>query len=79
MSSNIGQFNEEMIRGQITELVRGSVEETLNELLEAEAEKLTQAVRYERGKARQGYRSGYAARTAHRFVKSPESRNGLRD
>ena len=30
------------------ELVRGSVEETLNGLLEAEAEKLTQAGRYER-------------------------------
>lgn len=30
------------------ELVRGSVKETLNELLKAEAEKLTQAARYER-------------------------------
>lgn len=30
------------------ELVRGSVEETLNELLEKEAETLTQAARYER-------------------------------
>ncbi len=37
----------------------GSVEETLNELLEAEAEKLTQAARYERSEARQGYRSGH--------------------
>ena len=41
------------------ELVRGSVEETLNKLLEAEAEKLTQAARYERSEARQGYRSGH--------------------
>ena len=40
------------------ELVRGSVEETLNELLEKEAESLTQAARYERSEARQGYRSG---------------------
>ena len=48
MSNNIVQFNEEIIKGQIKELVRGSVEETLNELLEAEAEKLTQAARYER-------------------------------
>lgn len=38
MSNNIVQFNEEIIKGQIKELVRGSVEETLNELLEAEAE-----------------------------------------
>ena len=39
MSNNIVQFNEEIIKGQIKELIRGSVEETLNELLEAEAEK----------------------------------------
>ena len=31
MSNNIVQFNEEIIKGQIKELVRGSVEETLNE------------------------------------------------
>ena len=39
--------------------VRGSVEETLNGLLEKEAEQLTQAARYERSEARQGYRSGH--------------------
>ena len=33
MSNNIVQFNEEIIKGQSKELVRGSVEETLNELL----------------------------------------------
>ena len=41
MSEKIVQFNEEIIKGQIKELVRGSVEETLNELLEKEAESLT--------------------------------------
>lgn len=41
------------------ELVRGSVEGTLNELLEAGAEKLRQAARYERSETRPGYRSGY--------------------
>ena len=59
MSEKIVQLNEEMIKGQIRELVRGSVEETLNELLEKEAESLTQAARYERNEARQGYRSGH--------------------
>ena len=51
MSNNIVQFNEEIIKGQIKELVRGNVEETLNELLEAEAEKLTQGslLRAQRG------------------------------
>ena len=54
--------NEEVIKSQIKELVRGSVEETLNELLEAEAEKLTRAARYERNEQRQGYRSGHYSR-----------------
>ena len=59
MSDKIVQLNEEVIKGQIKELVRGSVEETLNELLEKEAEQLTQVARYERNEARQGYRSGH--------------------
>ena len=59
MSKKIVQLNEEVIKGEIKELVRGSVEETLNELLEQEAEKLTQAARYERNEARKGYRSGH--------------------
>ena len=59
MSEKIVQLNEEIIKGQIKELVRGSVEETLNELLEKEAESLTQAARYERSEARQGYCSGH--------------------
>ena len=45
----------ELIKGQTKELVRGSVEETLNELLETETVKLTQVARYERNEQRQGY------------------------
>ena len=52
MSNKIVQFNEEIIKGQIKELVRGSVEETLNELPEAEVRKLTHAARYERSETR---------------------------
>ncbi len=63
MSEKIVQLNEEGIKGQIKELVRGSVEETLNDLLEAEAEKLTQAARYERSKERRGCRSGHYSRS----------------
>ena len=59
MSEKIVQLNEEVIKHELKELVRGSVEETLNELLEKEAESLTQAARYERSEARQGYRSGH--------------------
>jgi putative transposase len=46
----------------LKELVRGRVEETLNELLEQEAEKLTQAGRYERNEQRQWYHSEYYSR-----------------
>ena len=63
MSEKIVQLNEEVIKGQLKELVRGSVEETLNGLLEAEAEKLTQAGRYERSEQRQGYRSRHYNRS----------------
>ena len=62
MSEKIVQLNEEVITGKLKELVRGSVEETLNELLEAEAEKLTQAARDERNEQRQGYCSGHYSR-----------------
>ena len=38
MSEKIVQLDEEIIKGQLKELVRGSVEETLNELLEKKTE-----------------------------------------
>lgn len=69
MSEKIVQLNEEVIKSQIKELVRGSVEETLNELLEKEAEKLTQAARYERNEARQGYRSGHYDRNLNHYIR----------
>ena len=59
MSDKIVQLNEAVIKNELKELVRGSVEETLNELLEAEAEKLAQEDRYERNEQRKGYRSGH--------------------
>lgn len=62
MSEKIVQFNEEVIKGQLKDLVRDSVEETLNGLLDAEAQQLTQAAKYERSTARQGYRSGHYSR-----------------
>lgn len=62
MSEKIVQLNEEVIKDQIKELVRGSVEETLNELLEVGAQKLIQAARYKRNEQRQGYRGGHYSR-----------------
>lgn len=62
MSKNIIQVNDGIIKEELKELVRGSVEETLNGLLEKEAQRLTNAARYERIAARQGYRSGHYER-----------------
>lgn len=62
MSNNIIQLNEGAIKLELKELVRNSVEETLNELLEKEASELTNAGRYERTEERQGYRSGHYER-----------------
>lgn len=59
MSKKIIQLNEDAIKDELKELVRGSVEETLNDLLEKEAAELTQAAKYERTEVRQDYRSGH--------------------
>ena len=62
MSEKIIHLNEGVIKNELKELVRQSVEETLNSLLEQEAEELTNAGRYERTEERKGYRSGHYMR-----------------
>ena len=59
MSDNIIQLNEAAIKGELKDLVRNSVEETLNALLDHEADELVNAERYERSGDRKGYRSGH--------------------
>ena len=49
---NIIEIDEGKIREHLGDLVRGSVEETLNVLLDAEADQLCNASRYERTEAR---------------------------
>jgi len=51
------------LRGHIDEAVRSSVEETLNTLLDAEAESQCGAKRYERSAERVDTRAGYYERT----------------
>lgn len=63
MSKKIIQLNEEIIKVELKELVRNSVEETLNNLLDQEAKELTNAAKYERTESRQGYRSGHYDRS----------------
>ncbi len=55
-------INENAVKTEIKDLVRKSVEETLNELLDNEAEELTGAGKYERSESRKGYRSGHYTR-----------------
>ena len=52
------QIDEARIRDHLGELVRGTVEETLNAMLDAEADQLCGAGRYERSQARQDTRAG---------------------
>lgn len=62
MSDNIIQLNEDLIKHDLKNLVRSSVEETLNALLDKEADELVNAQKYERSNDRQGYRSGHYKR-----------------
>ncbi len=57
------EVNEEFIKDQLGELVRGSVEETLNSLLDKEADRLCNAERYEHTDARKDTRAGHYERT----------------
>ena len=59
MSDNIIQLNEDLIKHDLRDLVRSSVEETLNALLDHETEELVNAEKYERSGNRKGYRSGH--------------------
>lgn len=62
MSENIVQLNEELIHTELKALVKNSIEETLNGLLDAEADQLVNAERYARDEQRQGYRAGHYER-----------------
>ena len=57
------QIDEARIRDHLGEMVRGTVEETLNALLDAEADRLCGAGRYERSEGRQDTRAGSYERT----------------
>jgi putative transposase len=62
---DIIQIDEARIRDHLGEMVRGTVEETLNAMLDAEADQLCGAGRYERSQARADTRAGSYERTLH--------------
>ena len=63
--SNVVKIDEERIKGHLDRIVRGTVEETLNSLLDAEADRLVGAERYARTDERRDYRSGHYERKLH--------------
>jgi putative transposase len=57
------QINEKQIKDHPGEIVRGTVQETLNALLDEEASRLCNARRYERTEGRKDQRAGHYTRT----------------
>jgi len=62
---SIVTVNEKEIHDHLAELVRGSVEETLNQLLDVEADELCGAKRYEHSPDRVDTRAGHYTRSLH--------------
>lgn len=62
---NVIRIDEGQVRQHLDEMVRSTVEETLNALLDAEADRLCRAQRYERTPDRQDTRAGSYDRQLH--------------
>jgi transposase-like protein len=60
--SQIIRIDEAKVSGHLNDLVRKTVQETLNEMLDAEAQALCNAQRYERTEARKDCRAGFYQR-----------------
>jgi transposase-like protein len=58
-------LNEEAVRDHLGQVVCSTVEDTLNKLLDAEADRLCNAEKYERKEARTDTRAGYYQRKLH--------------
>src|ERR1700687_1318884 len=63
--SHVIQIDEGKIQAHLGEVVRSTVEETLNAMLDAEADRLCQAERYERTEGRKDTRAGSYQRRLH--------------
>ena len=64
-AGKIIHIDQELVRSQLNEMVKQSVEEMINGLLEAEADQLCGASRYERNPERQDTRAGHYRRKLH--------------
>lgn len=65
MSGKIVEINEEKIKDHLGQFVKNTVEETLNAMLDAEADVICNAQRYERSPERQDTRAGHYQRQLH--------------
>ena len=63
--SKVIRIDESEMRGHLNEIVRGTVEETLNAMLDAEADELCKAQRYEHSPDRVDTRAGHYKRKLH--------------
>ena len=60
--TNVIRIDDERIKDHLSRVVRGTVEETLNALLDAEADRLCNAQKYERSEVRRDFRAGHYER-----------------
>ena len=60
--SNIIKIDEGLVQSQLKEVVKNTVEDTLNAMLDAEADRLCNAERYERSESRKDTRAGHYTR-----------------
>ncbi len=65
MTGKIIEINEEKIKDHLGQFVKNTIEETLNSMLDAEADELCNAQRYERSPDRQDTRAGHYGRKLH--------------
>ncbi len=65
LPGNVVRIDEQRIKDHLGRVVRGTVEDTLNALLDAEADQLCNAKRYERTDARRDTRAGSYRRKLH--------------
>ena len=63
MSDKIVSFDEAVIKKKLEALVKDTIQDTLNALLDEEADRLVGAERYERTLGREAYRSGHYRRS----------------
>ena len=82
MSDKIIQFDDAMFESKLDALVRVKVEQTINAMLDAEADEIANAARYERKTDRKAFRAGHyeralTAKAGKLSLKAPKLKGAL--